>query len=170
MEVEWRAYELHPEIPPEGLQLPPEVRPQMVGMSEHLKQMAREAGMEMVMPEMIPNSRRALEAAEYAREQGRHEEFHTGVFCQLYEKGQDIGRWDVLRAAAAEAGLDPKAMQQETESGRYQSAVDQQVTEAWSLGITGVPAYILNGKFAIIGVQPYEVFQEAMERLVQEAS
>jgi predicted DsbA family dithiol-disulfide isomerase len=166
--VEWRAFELHPEIPPQGLQLAPDMRDQLVGMSERLKEMALEAGMPIVMPDLIPNSRRALEAAEYARRKGKHEAFHRAVFRKLYGEGQNIHDWDVLRAAAEEAGLDADAVQRETERGMFRVEVDRQTAEAWALGITGVPAYILNDRYAIIGAQPYEVFQQTVSRLEAE--
>lgn len=169
VEVEWRAFELHPEIPAEGTRLPPHLRARMAGTNERLKEMARAAGLEMVTPEVIPNSRRALEASEYAREQGQHEKFHRVVFRKFYGEGQDIGRWDVLRAAAEEVGLDAEAMQRETEAGKYRAAVDEQVAEAYALGVTGVPTYILDDRYAIVGAQPYEVFQQAVARLEAEA-
>ena len=168
MEVELRAFELHPEIPPEGMRLSPQARARFAGMSERLEQMAREAGLEMVTPEVVPNSRRALEASEYARAQGRHEAFHTTVFNRLYRKGRDIGQWEILRTAAEEVDLDPDAMQRETEAGKYRAAVDEQIAEARALGITGVPTYIFVDRYAIVGAQPYEVFQQTMERLADE--
>ena len=169
VEVEWRAFELHPEIPPQGMQLPPQLRAGLVGMSERVQEMAQEAEMPMVMPDVIPNSRRALEAAEYARAQGVHEPFHTVVFRQLFVEGQDIGRWEVLRAAATEVGVDPDAMLREIEAGRYRAAVDRQIAEARALGITGVPTYIFDDQYAVVGAQPYEVFQQAMARLAHDA-
>lgn len=168
VEVEWRAFELHPEIPPEGMQLPPQLRAGLGGMAERVQEMAQEVGMPMVMPDLIPNSRRALEAAEYARAQRAHEPFHAVVFRQLYAEGQDIGQWEVLRAAAAAVGLDPDAMQRETEARNYRAAVDRQIAEARALGITGVPTYIFEDQYAVVGAQPYEVFQQAMARLVLE--
>jgi predicted DsbA family dithiol-disulfide isomerase len=170
IEVEWRAFELHPEIPPEGMRLPDNIRRRMVGMSEHLREMAREAGLEMNMPDLVPNSRRALEAAEYAREQGKHQVFHRVVFRKLYGEGQDINSWDVLRAAAEEAGLDPDLMQQKTEQCTYQATVDRQIGEAWALGITGVPAFVFDERYVLMGAQPYDVFQQAMDRVLSEAA
>jgi predicted DsbA family dithiol-disulfide isomerase len=137
-------------------------------MTERLQEMAREAGMEMVTPEVIPNSRRALEASEYAREQGQHEPFHTLLFDKLYRDGQDIGRWEVLRAAAEEVNLDPDAMHRQTEAGNYQATVDAQIAQARALGITGVPTYIFDNRYAVVGAQPYEVFQQAMAEMARE--
>jgi predicted DsbA family dithiol-disulfide isomerase len=166
--VEWKPFFLHPEMPPEGMELPAAIRARMAGTHERLLQMAHAAGMEMVFSEHIPNSRRALEATEYARAQGKGLEFHRVVFGKFYGEGQDISRWEVLRAAAQEVGLDADAMQHETESGSFTAGFDAQIEEAYSLGITGVPTYILNDKYAIVGAQPYEVFKRAIARLEKE--
>jgi predicted DsbA family dithiol-disulfide isomerase len=165
VEVEWRAFELHPEIPPEGMQLPPYLRANFGDMSERLKQMAHKVNLAMVMPDKIPNSRRALEASEYAREQGQHKAFHRVVFRKFYGEGQDLHSWAVLRAAAKEVGLDPEAIQRETESGKYRAAVDVQIAEAHARGITGVPTFIFDNKYAVVGAQPYAAFQDVMATL-----
>jgi predicted DsbA family dithiol-disulfide isomerase len=139
------------------------------GTGDRLRQMARESGREIVLDrEWLVNSRRALEASEYAREQGKHGDFHRVVFGKFYGEGQDISRWDVLHAAAEEVGLDPDEMQRQTESGRYKEKVDATIERAHALGITGVPAYVVGDRYLIMGAQPYEVFQEVMERLEHE--
>ncbi len=120
----------------------------------------------MVAPEVISNSRLALEASEYARERGRHEAFHEAVFRKFYGEGQDIGRWDVLRAAAVAVRLDPEGMQRETAAGRYRAAVDAQSAEAHAMGITGVPTFIFDGRYVVVGAQPYEAFRGVMGRIM----
>jgi len=163
--VEWRGIEIHPEVPPEGLEWPPYLRARFGGMSDMLREEARRAGLEMVVPEIIPKSRRALEAAEYAREQGHHETFHKIVFRKFYGEGQNLSNWSVLHAAAEEVGLDATAMQQKTESGQYASIIDRRIAELRTLGASGVPLYIFDGKYAVIGLQPYDAFQEVMEHI-----
>ena len=165
MEIEWLPFDLHPEIPPEGMALPSHVRNSFGGMSERLLEMAQDSGREMVIPEKIPSSRRALEATEYAREQDKHAEFHQIVFRKFYGEGQDMSDWAVLYAAAEEIGLNPGEMQAHTESGIYKPVVDKIHAEAVALGITGVPAYIFDNRYAIVGAQPYDVFQKLMARL-----
>lgn len=168
-EAEWRPFYLRPDTPPEGTDVPKHLSAQYAATSERLRQMARANGMEMVTPSRIPNTRLAHEATEYAREQGKGEDFHRIVFRKYYGEGQDIGRLEVLRAAAQEAGLDADEMQHVVEAGIYTAPVKEQVEEAYVLGITGVPTYILNDRYAIVGAQPYEVFQQALERLAIEA-
>jgi len=45
------------------------------------------------------------------------------------------------------------------------AVVDEHFAQAHALGITGIPTYILDDKYAIVGAQPYEVFQQALLRL-----
>ena len=145
--------------------MPPSVRADFGSTFGHMQQMAREAGLKIVTPEVIPNSRRALEATEYARDQGQHEEFHRILFHKFYGEGRDLGSWAVLRGVAQEVGLDPDAMQRKTEAGEYGAVVDAQIARARTLGVTGVPAYIFDDRSTIVGAQPYEAFQQVMDRL-----
>ncbi len=130
-----------------------------------LREEARRAGLPLVVPEIIPKSRRALEASEYARNHGIHEAFHKVVFRRFYGEGQDLSRWQVLKAAAEEVGLDADVMQRKTENGDYKSILDARMSELFALGATGVPLYIFDGKYAVIGLQPYDAFQEVMAHI-----
>jgi predicted DsbA family dithiol-disulfide isomerase len=82
-----------------------------------------------------------------------------------YGEGQDIGQWAVLRAAAEEVGLDPEAMQAAVELGMFSAVIDEHIRQASEWGITGVPTYIVDDKYEIVGAQPYSVFEKVMARL-----
>lgn len=164
-EVDWRPYYLRPDTPPEGMELPDYVKARMAETNVRLKQMASAAGLEMVFATRIPNTRLAHEATEYAREKGQLMEFHRIVFDKFYGKGEDVSRWDVLRDAARQTGLDADEMQREVESGRYTAQVNAQVREAQQIGVTGVPTYVLNDRYAIVGAQPYEAFLQALAQI-----
>lgn len=85
-------------------------------------------------------------------------------------EGRDVNDWSVLRASAEEAGLDPDDMQRLTDEGHYREAVDASIAEAVALGVSGVPTYILDDRYAIVGAQPYEVFRQALDQLERERS
>lgn len=106
-----------------------------------------------------------LEATEFARAQGHLLSFHQIVFHKFYGEVQDISHWEVLKAAADKAGLEPEAMQCAVETGSYKQLVEKECIQAYALGITGVPAYIINWRYAMIGAQAFEVFQQAFENL-----
>ena len=107
--MEWHPYFLRPETPPEGLPLPDYVRQGMKDPNNPLKLRAAKAGLTMVQRDIIPSTRRAHEAAEYARAQGRLEPFQAAILRRYWSEGQDLWQWSTLRAAGEEAGLDPDA-------------------------------------------------------------
>ncbi len=167
MDIEWRPFYLYWDTPPEGRDLPEHVRrARAAGSEERLSQIAASNGMKFVSTKRIYNTRIAHEATEYAREHGRSSEFHAVVFRMVYADGLDISHWDVLRAAAEEAGLDPEEMQREVEAGKYTANVEEQVKRAYRIGVSGVPTYVINDRYAIVGAQPYEVFKGALERIL----
>jgi predicted DsbA family dithiol-disulfide isomerase len=168
LEIDWRPFYLRPDTPPEGMDLPAYIRERAAASTGRLQAIARSYGMDFVHVQRFFNTRRAHEATEYAREQGKSEEFHRAVFHQVYGLGHDISAWEVLGAAALEAGLDAGAMQSAVESGKYSALVQQQITRAHTLGVTAVPTYVLNNRYGIVGTQPYEVFQQAIARLMTE--
>jgi predicted DsbA family dithiol-disulfide isomerase len=168
LEVTWMPFYLRPDTPPEGMELPAQVKAHMKGVQTHLVQMANAAGLRMIFPDRIPNTRLAHEATEYARQKGKANEFHQTVLDYYYGQGEDISRWEVLQQAAKEVGLDADEMREQVEQGKFTALVSEQVRQAAELGIDGVPTYILNDRYAIVGAQPYEVFEQALKQLISE--
>ncbi|CAG0982540.1 2-hydroxychromene-2-carboxylate isomerase [Anaerolineae bacterium] len=166
VDLEWRPFYLRPDTPPEGMDLPDYIlRARANGSEERLKSMAAVHGMEFNSTKRIYNTRLAHEATEYARVHGKLNEFHKVVFRQVYADGQDISRWDVLRTAAEVASLDAEDLQKVVESGKYTAKVAEQVQWAYQIGVTGVPTYVINDRYAVVGAQPYDVFKNALEQI-----
>jgi predicted DsbA family dithiol-disulfide isomerase len=116
-------------------------------------------------PERIPNTRRALELIEWARGQGAHDALHERVMDAYWTEGRDISDWDVLAALVGELGLDADDARQAVESGAFAPMVDGSTTTAQRHGITGVPAFVLDGRLLVSGAQPHEVFAKALEQV-----
>jgi predicted DsbA family dithiol-disulfide isomerase len=168
VDVEWRPFYLRPDTPPEGMELPEYIRRARAnGSEERLRGLALAHGMEFRSTERIYNTRLAHEATEYAREHGRGIEFHKVIFRKVYAEGVDPSQWDTLRSAAEEVGLNPDEMQRDVESEMYTAKVADQVRWAYQIGVTGVPTYVINDRYAIVGAQPYEVFNNALEEILK---
>ena len=169
VDVEWRPFYLYLDTPPEGRELPEHVkRARANGSEERLRSIAESYGMEFVSVPRIYNTRLAHEATEYARELGKGNDFHHIVFRKVYAEGQDISQWDVLRAAAEEVGLNADEMQREVESEKYMAQVADQVRWAYQIGVTGVPTYVINNRYGIVGAQPYEVFKNTLDQIANQ--
>ena len=169
VEVEWKPFYLRPDTPPEGMDLPEYIqRARKNGSEERLVAMAGLYGMPFRSTERIYNTRLAHEATAYAREHGRGNEFHKVIFRKVYADGFDPSQWDVLRATAEEAGLNAEEMQQAVESGTYTAAVAEEVQWAYRIGVQGVPTYVINDRYALVGAQPYEVFKQALGQILNQ--
>ena len=115
----------------------------------------------------IANSRPALEAAEFAKEVGLHDKFHRATFSAYFDEQRNIGDPAVLKEIVDGVGLDWAVLEERLQTGYYSSLVEYQIAQAHQLGITGVPAYIVD-RYLIVGAQPYEIFERAMERIAQD--
>ena len=165
------AFDLKPGIPPEGL--PREqayagrVYPE--GYVDSMRQMAADGGIDMKRPPLIPNTRKAHEATEFAREQGSADmllAFHRAVFYAYWTDERNIGDVDVLCEVAAVCGLDPEALREALADGRYAAEVEDQMQWARAAGITGVPTVVYDGRFAVVGAQDYDVFLDVARRVI----
>src|SRR3989475_8359743 len=121
IEFDVSAYELRPGLPPEGLPrdklqanrvYPP-------GYLDNMRQTAREAGIEMKRPSLVPNTRRAHEATEFAKEAGRLLPFPRAVFRAYWEAEKNIGDTEVLCRIGAECNLDAAELRAALEAGRF---------------------------------------------------
>lgn len=156
---------MRPDTPPQGSPVPEYVQKRWKDPDDPLKKRAAALGLKMVPRQIIPSTRRAHEAAEFAREQGRLDPMHAALLRRYWSEGQDLWSLETLRGAAVEAGLDPDELQKAIEEGRYRPAVEEALREAQETGIHAVPTFLFDGQLAIQGAQEYPIFKLAMDRL-----
>jgi len=167
VDVEWRPFYLRLDTPEEGMELPDYIkRARINGSEQRLASMANHYGMEFRSTERIYNTRIAHEATEYAREHGKGNEFHKVMFRAVYAEGKDPANWDALRSIAEEVGLNADEMQRDVTSGKYTEHVAEEVQWAYQIGVSGVPTYVINDRYALVGAQPYEVFKNALGQIL----
>ncbi len=132
-------------------------------MHERLREFAKGFGIaDMNLRDRSPNTRRALAIAEYAREQGRLEDFRQLAMDAHWRRGLDLESESDLRALAAEAGLDPDAAIAASRDEKYLSILDRKRAEAEDLGVTGIPTFVI-GDQGVVGCQSYEVLARFVE-------
>jgi predicted DsbA family dithiol-disulfide isomerase len=155
--IVWRAFELRPEpvatLDPDG-----EYLHRVWGSSVY--PMAERLGMTLRLPPVQPRSRRAHEAAHWARTQGRFNDYHAAVFRAFFDRGEDIGKIDVLAHLAGDLGLDAASLRPALEAGEFTESVLDDERAAQALGISGVPAFVADRKAALSGVQSVEGLRE----------
>ena len=159
-------FELHPEIPPEGRPRN-EVLPAayMARAQEGVNRMGAAVGLHLALHERLINSRPALQAAEFAREQGRFDAMHNELFKAYWHEGKDVSDIAVLREVASTAGVDVPGMEAAIASDRFGDYLDARRAEAEELGINGIPAHVIADRYLVMGAQPYDLFERVLAKV-----
>jgi predicted DsbA family dithiol-disulfide isomerase len=162
--VTWLPFELHPEYPPGGLPRADLIARYGDSFHERLGERFAEEGLEYnPNPDVIPNSFDALRLTELARDLGRHEEIHDRLMDAYWSHGVDIGTRDELRRLLHD--LPAGDVERVLATDEYRDRVRASTSEAISVGVTGVPAWVIDGKLLVPGAQPREVFEQVFEQL-----
>ncbi|OMH34393.1 DsbA family oxidoreductase [Tersicoccus sp. Bi-70] len=119
---------------------------------------------------VVANSLAGHELLHLAADHGMAGAVKEALLSAHFEHGQDIGDREVLVRIGTGAGLDAGEISAALESGRYRDAVSADVERAQSLGITGVPFFVLDEKYGISGAQPVELFGQALRTAWAEAN
>jgi len=160
-----RAYLLRPDTPKEGLQRQPRAGETENELAEPLRSHAREASLIMRPPRVTPNTMYAMEATEYAQQQGKFMEFHKAAYKAYWEEGKDLGSLAVMEELAVATGLDWAEMEERLHGKQLSGTVMGQYQEALQHGIQGIPTFLV-GNLLFTGAHPYPVFQSAMRRVL----
>lgn len=116
-------------------------------------------------PAVVPNTRQALQVTELARDLGLQRVFHDRLMAAYWAEETNVGDPDVLRALAAEVGLDAEQVEDTLAGDRYVDRITASTQQAHSLGITGIPGFLLDRRLVLTGAHPLEVFDQAFAQL-----
>ena len=161
----WLPFDLHPEYPPEGIDREELRRRYGAGMDDFLAQRFEEEGLPFTPSERVPNSRAALRLTELARAHGLHEQAHDRFMDAYWADARDLADAEELRALAAEVGLPADEVERVLAGDEHLGTVLASTQQAAQIGVTGVPAFLLDGRLLVLGAQPREVFERALAQL-----
>jgi predicted DsbA family dithiol-disulfide isomerase len=161
LEIVWRAFELRPEPVPT---LPPDGEYLQRAWNSSVYPLAEKMGIKMNLPPVQPRSRLAHEAAQWARTQGKFEEMNAAIFRAFFERGEDVGKTEILISLAANLNLDADSLRDSLENGEFTESVLADEEEAEFIGVSGVPAFVANRTYALSGVQTPENLQMLIRR------
>jgi predicted DsbA family dithiol-disulfide isomerase len=164
-------FDLHPEYPSEGIPRAQLHARYGDAFHEQLKQWFEREGLTYnPPPEVVPNTMQALRVTEFARDRGLHEPVHDRLMQAYWEEARNIGDPQELRALALEAGLEQTEVDEVLAGDAYRDRVLDSTAQAQSIGITGIPAFLLNRRLLVLGAQPREVFQQAFGQLKRDSA
>lgn len=164
----WLPFELHPEVPLEGMLRDAAFSGERYERARaHMRDMAAELGLTMVSSDRRINTRLALAAAEFAREQGddTFRAMHHALFKAHWEQTGRLDSIADLVAIGTACGLDGDALEAALRDGRYEATLDANRREATTVGINAIPAHIFGRQYLVLGAQPEDVFRKVIAEL-----
>ena len=177
IQIEFHSFLLNPDMPVdyEGSQtdylaehkgMP---RDQVISMTERLVGIAASVGLKYDMEHMhMTNTVLAHQLLQYAKTQGKQVEMKERIMSAHFVEALHVGRIDVLAQLATEVGLDRGEVMRVLESGEYLPAFEADIEQARAYGISGVPFFVIDGKYGVSGAQNPETFVGAFNQVLEE--
>lgn len=173
--IEWRPYQLDPTVPSYGV----DRREYMTrkfggdGRATAIYQNIAEAGSQEQIPfafekiQRTPNTLDSHRLIRWAGGVGRQDQVVMDLFSRYFEKGEDIGDPNVLIDVARSAGMDADLVGELLASDADRDEVHEEIDIARSLGVQGVPCFLINNRFMITGAQEPDTFFHAFDRAIE---
>ena len=173
-EINWKPYELHPEIPENGydkkLYMQQKFSDQAGSFSPYkqIEELGKELGFEFNFSksERIPNTFRAHRLLWKAREFDLQSELSEALFEAYFTEGKDIGSIDILSEIASNLGMNKEKTTKflESKEGGQETADEEMNFIEKSIG--AVPTYFINNKYIIQGGQEPSTFVSFLSKIL----
>ncbi len=170
--VVWRPYQLHPETPEEGWDHHARLAEKFGDMNKvnnvhaQITEMGKELGLayDFDAIKLTPNTLDAHRLMHWALALGPDVQNKLAdlLFKANFEDGRFLGDRDVLIELAVEAGMEREVVTRLLDSDTDKDTVSQEIDAARQMGVSGVPCYIVNQKYAISGAQMPETIAGAL--------
>lgn len=175
--VTWKSFQLHP-----GLQAKPGLGlesylaerkgwslAQIRANHDRLAKAGAELGLDYRFEKaVIADTFDAHRLLQLAKAEGKEGAMEERLFRAYFTEGKDLGEAKVLAELAGEAGIDPvKAAAMLADKEAFAAAVRSDIEEAGRLGVSGVPFFVFDRRFAVSGAQDAEVFRRALAQALE---
>lgn len=166
VEIVWHPYQLNPATPKEGVDRKDYLR-EKFGTETYPEQMlgalveageATDIDFQFNAMNRVPNTIDSHKVLRWAREFGHQDALAEILFRRYFIDNEDIGDIDTLAAAAAEVGMDADVVRGRLSDNTDDETVRAEAQHASQMGISGVPTFIVNDKYAVQGAQTANVF------------
>ncbi len=169
--IEWKSFQLNPGMVTDAKKTIESYLVEAKGisfeqaqmMNDRVSKLAKEVGLNFQLDKAIlANSFNAHRLTHFAKSAGKQQEAEESLFQAYFVEGKNISDIDTLVQLGTAIGLEPKELLASLESDAYSNDVKKDQQEAQELGISGVPFYVFNRKFAVSGAQESAVFLNAL--------
>ncbi|MEP4544843.1 MAG: DsbA family oxidoreductase [Saccharospirillum sp.] len=176
-DLAWHAFELRPDAPAEGENWREHIMAKY-GMSfeqsEENRKRITEAGSQVGFTFNFTDDMRTQNTfnchrlLHWAKDTEQQTALKLALFEAYFTDRTNVNDTEVLLQAVERAGLDRDSAAAVLASDRYEQAVRAEEGHYQQMGVSSVPTFIVNGKYAITGGQPAEVFVQALRQIASE--
>ena len=174
VEVEWRSFELDPTTPTRVELSMDEVLERKYGMSaeqastanRQMTELAAKVGLEYHLDRVqIGNTFDAHRLIHLADAEGRGGAMKERLLAAYFTEGRSVSDHATLAELAGDVELDPALVAEVLDGDAYAAEVRADEARAVELGSTGVPFFVIDGRFAVPGAQPPDVLLRFLNRV-----
>jgi predicted DsbA family dithiol-disulfide isomerase len=170
--VNWRPYRLDPIIPPEGIDRSEYIISKFGSLHAldeahgRLEAMGSAEGVayRFDLISRTPDTTNAHRLVAWSAADGRQDRMVERLFSAYFGEGKDIGNLDMLATLAGEVGLDADTVASRLTGDEDRQSVAAEIDDAYRIGVTGVPCFILDGRYGIVGAHPAESIAAAIRK------
>ncbi|MDK1489325.1 DsbA family protein [Sinorhizobium sp. 7-81] len=175
--IQWRPYQLNPDLPPEGVDHKRHLAAKLGGQEavdqahKMLEGLGQEDGIDFNFDavKISPNTLDAHRLIRWAATNGEEAQAEVVrlLFEANFEEGRNVGDHAVLLEIAEQAGLDGPVIAALLTSDADKDAVKQEIEVAREMGVSGVPCFIIEQQYAVMGAQSVDVLTNALREIAQ---
>ncbi|PNY81283.1 DsbA family oxidoreductase [Deinococcus koreensis] len=174
VEVVWHSFELDPSAPARQDASMAEILARKYGggaaraqgMMAQVTEVAARDGLDYRFDVLRPtNTFLAHQLIHLAAEHGLQDAMKERLLLAYFTQGELVGDPETLVRLAQEVGLDAAQTRAALDAGTYADAVRQDEAQARTLGISGVPFFVLGGRYGVSGAQEAQVLRGALEQV-----
>ena len=175
--VNWRPYQLNPDLPSEGVDHKTHLAAKLGGADAvdqahaRLTDLGRADGIafDFDAVRVSPNTLDAHRLVRWAGTEGAamQDAVVTALFKANFEEGRNVGDRAQLVAIAEEAGMQGPVIRSLLDSGADRQAVLEEIELARDMGVSGVPCFIIDNQYAVMGAQTVEAMTAALRDIAQ---
>jgi predicted DsbA family dithiol-disulfide isomerase len=180
IEIEWKSFQLDPTIPKsfENKVSTYEYLAERKGMPferskelhDNIVETARKVGLTYNFEKaVVANSFDAHKLIQLAKTKGLGDAAEESLFKAYFTDGKDMSNHSTLVQLGKEIGLNEEEIIAVLASEEFDSKVNFDVSEGNQLGVTGVPFFVFDRKYAVSGAQPIETFLNALKQSLEES-
>ena len=174
-EVNWKPYELHPEIPTEGFNKEEYYKIKFGNSNgsrdrfNHITEEGKKAGLEFNFNKSknLPNTFLAHRLLWFSRSKDMQDVMAEALFHAYFTEGRDIGSINELISISTESGLQKTEIEDFFKTDVGSDEILREELRAKEMNIFSVPTYIFNKKYLLVGGQETNTFKAYMKKVIE---